>query len=341
MSLPTYTRRVQLVGRSTYVISLPSSWVRATGITPKSEVSLEVLPDMSLRLFVPGKQVISKSTQYVVLVGSNYSVDDIVREVIGGYVAGVASIKISFKDLSPDVIERVKYVLRNKLMGFEVVDEDSYSVTFQVVVDPNIADLRMIMERASRLTYGMHLDIISYARGELKRDVLEAMGSRDDLVDKLYLLALRLLTTVLSDPRELSRRGLNYPEVPYILMFLKNVERIADHAVAIASIVRDYGIDGRLLNVYINAVELFREATKAFIASDKELSLKVAKNVRTVKEAEEEYVRLLSTSQGLNVHTARLLDVITRMIARSLDIVELTINVHAVRVSNQSKLSIK
>lgn len=325
------------MGRSTYVVSLPSPWVKAVGIAPRSEVSLEVLPDMSLRLSVPGRHGVPRQpAQYVISAGADYEADDIVREVIGGYVAGATSIRVLFGGAGPDTVGSVKQVLRNKLMGLEVVDEDSSSVTFQVVVDPKIADLPTIMERMAKLTYGMHADIVSYARGSLRREVLDAMGGRDDLVDKLYLLALRFLTTVLGDPGELSRRGLSYPELPYVLMFLKNVERIADHAVAVASIVKDHGIDGRLLEVYAEALELFREASRSFVLSDKGAAFKMARVVKRVKASEEECVSSLSASGLLSVHAARLMDIIARMIARCLDTVELTINLHAVRVSGRA-----
>ncbi|MFN4045999.1 MAG: AbrB/MazE/SpoVT family DNA-binding domain-containing protein [Acidilobaceae archaeon] len=40
-------RRVQLTGKTTYIISLPKEWARSIGLTKGSRVFVEVLPDNS------------------------------------------------------------------------------------------------------------------------------------------------------------------------------------------------------------------------------------------------------------------------------------------------------
>uniref|UniRef100_A0A7C2ZQ16 AbrB/MazE/SpoVT family DNA-binding domain-containing protein n=1 Tax=Ignisphaera aggregans TaxID=334771 RepID=A0A7C2ZQ16_9CREN len=47
----SYRRRVQKIGKNTFIITLPSSWAREVGLESKAEVLLEVLPDRSLRIY--------------------------------------------------------------------------------------------------------------------------------------------------------------------------------------------------------------------------------------------------------------------------------------------------
>jgi len=96
-----------------------------------------------------------------------------------------------------------------------------YYTVLEVVVDPNLDDLINIIKRMLRIATSMHEDIISYIEGVVSKELVEDVISRNDLVDKLYLPALRQLTTTFLDPYEMHRKRLSYVDSIYVSLFIK------------------------------------------------------------------------------------------------------------------------
>ncbi len=327
-----YKRRVQRIGSSTYIISLPTQWAKEIGLEPKMEAALEILPDLSIRLYIPSKHITTFSKEYVVTVNVNYGVHDIVREIIGGYIAGAINIKIVYKGIRREVVDEAIALSRERLMGLEIVDEDISSITLQIVVDPNLSDITSVMKRMIRIATSMHEDIATYIEKLGDKSLLEAVIARDNLVDKLYLLALRQLISMLMDPYEMGRRGLNYIDSIYISLFIKSIERFADHAVNISlTLLSLSDIPKYILEVYRSALNVFKKVAEAFIAGDKENAVNVIREVERLRVIEEELRKIHGEDMAKQPVVTRILDAIARILARSIDIAEEVIDMTAVR----------
>lgn len=327
-----YRRKIQRIGTSTYIVSLPTLWAKEVGLEPKMEAVLEILPDLSIRLYIPAKHITSTLREYIVEVNASYTIHDIVREIIGGYIAGAKNLKLLHKGIKREIVDEAISLSRERLMGLEIIDEDASSTTLQVVVDPNLSDLVSVMKRMIRIATSMHEDIITYIRGLGDKAVLEAVIARDNLVDKLYLLALRQLITILMDPYEMGRRGLSYIDSIYISLYIKSIERFADHAVNISLTLLSLAkVPDYLLEVYMGAIEVFRRVAEAFISMDKESTVKVVREVERLKAIEEEIRKVHGEDMAKQPTITRLLDAIARILARSLDIAEEVIDIIAVK----------
>lgn len=327
-----YRRKIQRIGSSTYIVSLPTLWAKEIGLEPKMEAVLEVLPDLSIRLYVPSKHITAISKEYTINIDIGYNVHDIVREIIGGYIAGAKNLKIVHKGIKREIIDEALAISRERLMGLEIIDEDSSSITLQVVVDPNLSDIISVMKRMVRIATSMHEDIASYIKDSGDRAILEAIIARDNLVDKLYLLALRQLITILMDPYEMNRKGLSYIDSIYVSLFIKSIERVADHAVNISlTLLGLTKIPNYVLEVYKGAIDVFRKIAEAFISMDKESAIKVIKEVEKLKAIEENIRKIHGEDMAKQPAITRVLDAISRILARSIDIAEEVIDITAVR----------
>jgi len=337
--MATYRRRVQRVGKSTFIVSLPNSWVREIGLEPKMSVVMEVLPDLSLRIYMPSKQSKSSATEHFISVDPTFSEDDVVREIIGGYVAGAATLMVTYKGVRREVVERAVNTAKEKLMGLEVVDEDAFNIMLQVVVDPNLSNLSSVMKRMVRLSVSMHEDIVSYLTGSADKSILEAVITRDNLVDKLYLLALRQLIAILRDPYEMSKRELRYYDAIYMTMFFKVVERVGDHAVIASRSLMQLDMPPTfVVELYKGAIDVFKSACESFILIDKNMAIGVTKNVEKLKKLEEDIRNRYREELANKVPLCRVVDIITRMLARSIDIAEEVIDVYALKKMDKLKL---
>lgn len=326
-----HRRKVQKIGRATFIVTLPVSWAREVGLKPKSEVFLEILPDMSLRVYTSDKKS-SESIEVHIVVDERYNEHDVAREIIAYYIAGASLIKLMYNNVSRAVIDKGVDIARDRLIGLEVIDETSNSIILQVVVDPNLSDIDSVVKRLKRIAISMHKDIVVYLVGEADVAILDVVIARDNLADKLYLLALRQLTQILRDPYEMSKRGINHIEAIHRVMFIKNLERVADHGVNIAKTVKIVGkVPIYIVQFYKEAIEVFDAMSDAFIAMDKQKAIELVKQVEKLKTIDEEIRKNLSENKIWDSYLTRLLDAISRIVARTIDTEEIIVDISSVK----------
>jgi phosphate uptake regulator len=331
----SYRRRVQKIGKNTFVITLPSSWAREVGLEGKNELLLEVLPDMSLRIYKASSTISNKEFVAELRVNDMYSEHDVAREIIAYYIAGVSMIKIVYEGVPRAIVDKGINIGRERLIGLEVIDEDAGSITLQIVVDPNLRDIESVVKRLKRIAISMHRDIVRYFLHEVDRSILDAVISRDNLADKLYLLALRQLSQILRDPYEMGKRGLNYIEVIHRAMFIKSLERVADHAVNMAKIAKSIEtIPEELITLYKNAIDLFELMADSLIEMNKHKAMELIKHIEKLKLMDEDIRHKISLSRDFGYYLSKILDIISRIIARAIDTEEIIIDISALKTSN-------
>lgn len=326
-----YKRRVQRIGKSTFIITLPSSWAREVGLENKSELLLEVLPDMSLRIYRASTSI-TRDLSAELKIDSNYNEYDIAREIIAYYITGVSIIKVVYDGVPRSLVDKGINIGRERLIGLEVIDEDFNSITLQIVVDPNLRDIESVIKRLKRIAISMHRDIIKYFLGETDKTILDSVISRDNLADKLYLLALRQLSQILQDPYEMGKRGLNYIEAIHRGMFIKSLERVADHAVNMAKIAKSIeNVPGELISLYKETVDLFDAMSDSLINLDKHKAMELVRVIEKLRMLDEEIRGKISLDKDFGYHLSRILDIISRILARTLDAEEIIIDIVALR----------
>src|SRR5208337_3541603 len=91
-----------------------------------------------------------------------------------------------------------------RLVGLEMMDEDSKSITLQFLPEPSTLDPEKIVRRMGSLTRGMLRDAReALASGD--RKMMSLIAERDDEVDRLYFLLVRAIRTATIDI-EVARR---------------------------------------------------------------------------------------------------------------------------------------
>lgn len=336
--MPIYRRKVQKIGKNTFIITLPSSWAKGIGLEPKSEILLEILPDMSLRIY-KASAVRSRGLVADFKVDEGYNEHDIAREIIAYYIAGASIIRIFYDGVMRSVVDRAISIARDRLIGLEVVDEDINIITLQVVVDPNLSDIESVVKRLKRIVISMHRDILQYLFGEANPSILDSVIARDNLADKLYLLALRQLTQVLRDPHEMGRRGIDYVEAMHRVMFIKSLERVADHAVNMARIVIKFSsISKELVELYKETIDLFDEMAEALIDMNKQKAVELVKHVERLRMLDEEARRSIDVDKETNYYLTRFMDIVSRILARTVDAEETIVDINAIKSLRSSAI---
>jgi len=328
----TYRRRVQKIGKNTFVITLPSSWAREIGLEGKNELLLEVLPDMSLRIYKAPSIISSRDLMAELRVDASYNEYDVAREIIAYYITGISIIKVVYEGVSRSLVDKGINIGRERLIGLEVIDEDTNSITLQIVVDPNLRDIESVVKRLKRIAISMHRDIIRYFLNEVDRSILDAVISRDNLADKLYLLALRQLSQILRDPYEMGKRGLNYIEAIHRAMFIKSLERVADHGVNMARIAKNIErIPDELIALYRDTIDVFDYMSDSLIEMDKRKAMELVRHIEKLRLLDEDIRRRIGSDKDFGYYLSRVLDIISRILARTIDTEEIIIDISALK----------
>ncbi|MCI4330842.1 MAG: phosphate uptake regulator PhoU [Thermoplasmata archaeon] len=328
-------RRIQKTGGSTFIVSLPKTWVVSRGLhagdvllfTPRSDGSLAVYAEEGPR---------AESTRRVVHVTNDMNEDHLFRILIAEYIAGAPLLEVRTPArMSPHTRDVVRSFAQ-RMIGPEILEETADAVVLQDVIGTNPLPIPSVIRRMHQMVRAMQSDAMAAFRAQdesIARDVVE----RDWEVDRLHWFVQKQVTTALRDARMLTSLGLTLPECSTYLLASRVLERIADHAVRIADTVAMLGKEkpppslvGELDALSAEASSTLSEALDALETKDIARANAVVDHAHRVTREREKILRELSTKRGrLAVSLAYVLESLERSASYASDLAEIAIN-HAV-----------
>ncbi len=233
-------RKIQVTGGSTHVISLPKKWVDRNGLGRSDALAIHEEPDGSL-LVVPHGEPKTKARRIVLDVPDPLQEDVIVRQLVGAYLAGADEIHLRAKGrMDPKVRQTIRSTIRD-LVGVEILDEETGSVTLQDLVGVSEMDLRKTVTRMHRIARIMFDDAIT-AFMEQDPELAEDVSGRDDELDRLEWHVSKQMHALLEQPRLAARLQIRPAEALNLYLVARSLERMGDHASKISKNIRDLTI---------------------------------------------------------------------------------------------------
>lgn len=276
MSSRMHTRRIQVVGGSTYTVSLPKNWVLFNRLKKGDIVIIEELGDNTLLLRLPEPEPITlgriKKAQLNLAQGEELGLE---RMLVALYSAGYDEIKIT---QSPIISERLRSKLRSalgKLSGMEVVEDAADYIVVQNILDESKLSISKTLDRMELLVRSMLRDLERYSKVEDK-ELLASIISRDDELDKFYFLLSRQLTLILLGRTSYARAGIEgSAHVLPLKTYGKALEESGDTLVSISRRLMERG--GALTKDQLKLMsKAFSSAVKAFRYDDRKAVREVA-----------------------------------------------------------------
>jgi len=326
-------RKLQLTGGSTFIVSLPKTWVKTLGLNPGDVVEIYQDKDMKL-IIVPRRSRSSEETSIVTIECRDSDVDYIIREMIAYYMSGYSTISLFCTKMKANDLVLIKDFIRKRLLGGEVVDETANSLTIQFLVSVKELSISKAMSRASHLALNMLIDSLTSIRDE-NYELAKQVILRDDEVDRLYFYISRQLALSISFYEILEKDEINFYQIPDYHLVSRFIERVADHAVRIATLAEKIKLEKEITSLIydygIKISQIFRKASNAFINRKKEISYEVLKDNKIVQEHYDVTSKLLSSKGDVESLSNALLvlDSLRRINRYSFDIAEVTINMLA------------
>ncbi len=314
------TRKLQVSGHSTFILSLPKSWIQDNKIVKGDKVNLKLQPEGTILLIPPRTE---KGLREISVTVDSCG-DSIFRKFMGLYFAGyqVMEFKLGFNCTKEDM----RYLKRTiqKIKGIEVLNETNDTLIVQDLFDSSLFSPDRAIRRMTLIAKTM----VGGAIGSLGQSIAE-LSLKDDDLDMICWLITRQYNMILQDItlsdklKVSSQKGLSY------LMIAKSLERIGDHAMKIASIESTAGLEKRMTSdgtkeLTENMLSSIDRAMTSFFQKDFDMANEVIESLESINN--EILMKLESALGGKKgadmLSYALLLDSLRCICTYSIDIAE-------------------
>jgi len=273
-------RKLQLAGKSTFLISLPKRWVTGVGlkagdtlfVETESDGSVSVRPRSGDRPSVRRKIFHEKEEE---------TRDHLLRKLIGAYTSGFGLIELRF---APDRGSFVRGVAREfcrMVIGPEVIEESRNSIVIQDLSDPTELSSEKCLRRMHLTVRSMLEDAVLALKGSdvgLVRDV----QLRGQDVNRLYWMVAKQYHLAHASPSSSSERAPAAVLHGHRLI-AKLFERIGWHGERIATsvplITKGKGLDPKVMK----EIEEARDSSVAIL--DKAFHALMTRDIEEANQA--------------------------------------------------------
>jgi len=330
-------RRVQVTGKSTYIVSLPKRWIEEVGLERGETVTILQQNDKSLLVIPKNVKPPERPSEETVITSSRDKPSSLIRRIVSLYLIGYNTIKVSTNEerISPEQREMVKEFVRKKLVGTEIISDSRRDMTLQILLSYPQLSVNDAMRRMYVIASSMHRDAMT-ALVEKNDNLAKEVVQTDDEVDRFNFYIIRQLKAAVGDERIVQEIGLTRPRdcLGYRLI-AKSIERIADHAVSIGrNVLRiksplDESICKGFREFSTFAIAGFDDAVKSLFSKDYSLADDVIERKRKIEAMErEETAEILAAELDAgSISSLRLVvDSLRRTIEYASDIAEVVLN---------------
>jgi phosphate uptake regulator len=226
------TRKVQITGKSTYIVTLPKKWASKEKLKSGSPLSIIYNDDGSLIISPP---CVEKGRD-IRKIKANKNLEHLKRDIIGLYIVGdYKYIEVHGEHLSGEFRDEIKN-LCNRLVGLELAESSDKLLVIQNYLDIDEFTIEKGIKRMSSIIYLMFEEMHDAFENN-DRSVCKDIIKRDDDIDRLFILVSKQFVSRLSLRKFSKNDSLSLIEAFYYRLAGNDIERIGDH---ISKIVLHY-----------------------------------------------------------------------------------------------------
>ncbi len=280
-------RKLQLIGGSSYMISLPKRWIKENNLNQGDELILQV--DKCVVKIYPKK---GAENVFRVKIDKIPRADDkfLRRFIYALYVQGSDEIIIE-DTLSPKIITKLSEIVRD-LIGMEIIDVTDYKVVIKCLTASDL-DIEGVLRRMSQIVIEI-IDVIEEFLRRKKPSTVSVIPKLEEEADRFYLLAVRLEHKLL---RELSCPT-KWNEMKQLLgmrIVAKLLEKIADALYDASEFVLSVE-DGEVLPILLDLRRIFKIVLDSYFNGNVEVC---EDGIEMAEELEEKILRARSGKDGV------------------------------------------
>ena len=328
------TRKIQLSGGSTYIISLPKEWVEELKIKVGENVTVVKNSNESLTLFPREHSNDKNETIAIINSSQKDSGESVKRKIIAAYLAGYKTIRIKTKGMKiPTEHSRsVRDLVHSSMIGTEIVESSSDAITIQILTRLPELSFESALKRMYLMATNMIKESIE-ALEEMDIPHADEIVNMDDEVDRFGLYMRRNLVLAVENQSVLEDMGLKRPSdcLEYRTIVSK-IERIGDHASLIAKRIKfvEDEIDSKIIikikKLSEKALQVFEDAITAVQNHDFQKGENVTESISQVINEEKEIMAKIKDTEKNSTVIKFVLEDLRRIVEYSGDIAEIAID---------------
>ncbi len=289
-------RKVQRTGGGTFFVCLPKDWASRNGLSKSSIVALSEAPNG--RLILDPKYGVEPTPQVAVIHPSAL----LDREIMGKYLLGFDIVRVEAKErISSEDREQVK-LSSSHLIGLEIVEEDYSKIIMQCLLEPSAFPPDKILQREHSIASSMHRDAVT-ALIEGDVHLAKNVVARDNEVNRLYFLLVRILRTVIQNPGLSEKLSILPIDCLDYRLTASLVEAIGDQSVQLAETTTELAntkipkeLAQLLLRLYKITFDTHENALKAMFIRDITLAEALQEEHKSVESLMNEISSLVRSS---------------------------------------------
>ncbi len=287
------TRRVQITGGATFMVTLPKDWAEAQRLHAGAEIELHPHgPD--LLILRPHRN--SQPSRGVLQIDAKTG-DTLMRAFISMYVAGFDIIEVRGERITPEQRQTIRRITQ-ALIGPEIMEESRDSIVIHNLLNLVELSAPKTLDRIFLMVHDMFTDAVR-ALADHDAELAHDIAARDEDVDRLYLMLYRQFRIVLRDLLAEEALGISRVKLFDIHTVARQLERVADHAVKIAHVTTvikaspPAKVAEALRKGGESVAGLMKESVEAFRLPDPDLASHVIDKASGVEERLMKAVKLL------------------------------------------------
>lgn len=313
-------RKLQRIKGGSYTLSLPKDWVEKKRLDRGEQIAVSEQEDGSLRLY-PATILHEKRLEVELSLEDYPNLRSLEYSIITYYIQGASKIIITSEEIIPAEQKRRLKLLRTKLPGVEIAEDETMKLSFQVLIDPAAFSLRSLIEKTSVFSLHLQQDAVRSMverNLQLAQEVLE----RGKEAQRHYRMTIRQVALASLNKSIAEEVGVkSCQECITFALIARDLSRLVYHSSSIARHVlniKDVEIDHEILEIVADMSratdEMQREAVHAFLEKDMKLAVAIMGKMDTIRKKEKLLITKIMKVD--DVDTAVTLGIIARDLRR-------------------------
>ncbi len=275
-------RKIIKFGNSSHIVTLPNDWLKKNKLNKGDTIYFEENGNNEL-IFSPRLLKKEKELKEIIINTNDKKVDRVKREIISAYLNDYTTIKISGDNIRKYESD-VRQTIQN-LMALEIVEQGNNFIIAKDFLDLNTISVDTIVRRMDTILRSMMDDI----KNANKNTNFLQIVSRDEDVNRLMFLGIRILRSSLKDPSTAKSLKITSYQVLEHWSIINNIEKIADETKRLARFLEkikkaDKETFERILVLYDKIEATYLNAMKAYYNQDIELAYSLSSAKKNLSE---------------------------------------------------------
>ncbi|MDF0679386.1 MAG: PhoU domain-containing protein [Candidatus Nitrosocosmicus sp.] len=192
------------------------------------------------------------------------------------------------------------------MIGLEIVDENSYNIHLQFLIDAKTLNIEKILSMMNSIITGMFKETIRSLSEGFGTDLQKKIDSRDDEIDRQYFLLVRVIRTAIMNKKLASNLNLsNIDMLDYRIAanYLENAGDLIAELVSYLSELREKKqIADLIRKTGYSLEEMQHYSIEAFTSTSRDKAFKVNENYEEFKELISELKKHITSDKEIVIN---------------------------------------